>query len=114
MADNRYVLDANVFLEYIVGRSLQDKARQILLDAILGRIQILVPSLLLDEITEVLCGYPPKAGQIRNIKMLEMGSRKKKNHPFSAQSIRINPGIVYQTIVQRLLFRPAFVFQNYG
>ena len=56
MENNRYVLDANVFLEYIYGRYLQDYAKQILKDAILEKIQIIVPSLLLDEITEVLCG----------------------------------------------------------
>ncbi|MFO7749980.1 MAG: type II toxin-antitoxin system VapC family toxin [Desulfobacteraceae bacterium] len=56
MTNSRYVLDANVFLEYIYNRSLQDKAKQILQDAILEKIQIMVPSLVLDEITEVLCG----------------------------------------------------------
>ena len=56
MANNQYVLDANVFLEYIYCRSLQDNAKQILKDAILEQIQIIVPSLVLDEITEVLCG----------------------------------------------------------
>ena len=56
MGNNQYVLDANVFLEYIYCRSLQEKAKQILQDAILERIQIIVPSLALDEITEVLCG----------------------------------------------------------
>lgn len=56
MADKRYVLDANVFLEYIYNRSLQGKAKQIVQDAILERIKVMVPSLLLDEITEVLCG----------------------------------------------------------
>jgi len=55
MVSNRYVLDANVFLEYIYARSLNKKAKQILQDAILEQIQILVPSLALDEITEVLC-----------------------------------------------------------
>ncbi len=56
MVNNQYVLDANVFLEYIYCRSLQDTSKQIIKDAILERIQILVPSLVLDEITEVLCG----------------------------------------------------------
>ena len=56
MVSNRYVLDANVFLEYIYAKSLNKKAKQILQDAILEQIQILVPSLALDEITEVLCG----------------------------------------------------------
>ena len=56
MANNQYVLDANVFLEYICYRSLQNNSKQILKDAILEQIQIIVPSLVLDEITEVLCG----------------------------------------------------------
>lgn len=56
MENNSYVLDANVFLEYIYARFYKDNAKKILKDAILGKIQILVPSLLLDEITEVLCG----------------------------------------------------------
>ena len=56
MANSRYVLDANVFLEYIYNRALQDKAKKIFQDAILEQIQIMVPSLVLDEITEVLCG----------------------------------------------------------
>ena len=56
MAADLYVPDANVFLEYIYHRSLQDHARQIIHDAVLDRIQLVVPSLLLDEITEVLCG----------------------------------------------------------
>ncbi len=56
MANKTYVLDANIFLEYIYNRPLQNKARDILRDAILKRIDILLPSLVLDEITEVLCG----------------------------------------------------------
>ena len=56
MANRTYVLDANIFLEYIYNRPLQNKARNILRDAILKRIDILLPSLVLDEITEVLCG----------------------------------------------------------
>ncbi|TWI62249.1 putative nucleic acid-binding protein [Desulfobotulus alkaliphilus] len=56
MTNKRYILDANVFLEYIYNRPLQDKAKQIIKDAILEKIQVIVPSLLLDEITEVLCG----------------------------------------------------------
>ncbi|NKB72266.1 MAG: PIN domain-containing protein [Candidatus Latescibacteria bacterium] len=56
MGIERFVLDANVFLEYIYARPLQNQARQILQDGTLQTIQILVPSLLLDEITEVLCG----------------------------------------------------------
>ena len=56
MTNKCCVLDANVFLEYIYNRSLQEKAKQIIQDAILKKIQVMVPSLLLDEITEVLCG----------------------------------------------------------
>ncbi len=56
MENNSYVLDANVFLEYIYDRLFKEHSKKILQDAILGKIQILVPSQLLDEITEVLCG----------------------------------------------------------
>jgi predicted nucleic acid-binding protein len=56
MANNRYVLDANVFLEYIYNRPLKAYSTTLLQKAILKRIEILVPSLFLDEITEVLCG----------------------------------------------------------
>ncbi len=56
MENKHYVLDANVFLEYIFGRPLKHHSQQLIKDAILNRIKILVPSLLLDEITEVLCG----------------------------------------------------------
>ena len=56
MKNRSYVLDANIFLEYIFNRTLQGKAKKILQDAILEQIQIIVPSLILDEITEVLCG----------------------------------------------------------
>jgi len=56
MANKIYVLDANVFLEYIFNRSLQGKSKCILKDAILDKIVVVVPSIVLDEITEVLCG----------------------------------------------------------
>ena len=56
MANKTYVLDANIFLEYIYSRPLQDNAKSIVRDAILEKIDILLPSLVLDEITEVLCG----------------------------------------------------------
>ena len=56
MEDNLYVLDANIFLEYIYDRTLSQQSKIIIQDAILKHIQILLPSLLLDEITEVLCG----------------------------------------------------------
>ncbi len=56
MANKIFVIDANVFLEYIYARPLEDNAKQIIKDAILGEILIIVPSLFLDEITQVLCG----------------------------------------------------------
>ena len=56
METERYVPDANVFLEYIFGRPLARRSRQLLEDAIVGNSQLLAPSLLLDELTEVLCG----------------------------------------------------------
>lgn len=56
MEYNDYVLDANVFLEYIYGRPLKHYSQQLIKSAILNKIKILVPSLFLDEITEVLCG----------------------------------------------------------
>ena len=54
--NNIIVPDANVFLEMIYGRSLQMTARQLISHAIKSEIQLVAPSLLLDEITEVLCG----------------------------------------------------------
>ena len=72
MANNQYVLDANVFLEYIYCRSLHDNAKQILKDAILEQIQIIVPSLVLDEITEVLCGNLDDIKEVeRHLKYIE-------------------------------------------
>lgn len=56
MENKQYVLDANVFLEYIFGRSLSEYSQQIIKDAILKKVEIIVPGLFLDEITEVLCG----------------------------------------------------------
>lgn len=54
--NNMVVPDANVFLEMIYGRSLQIVARQLISHAIAGEIQLVAPSLLLDEITEVFSG----------------------------------------------------------
>ncbi len=54
--NNIIVPDANVFLEMVYGRSLQSIARQLITDAIVREIQLVAPSLFLDEITEVLCG----------------------------------------------------------
>jgi predicted nucleic acid-binding protein len=56
MVNRQYVLDANVFLEYIFGRPLEYISRQLLKSAILKQIKVIVPSILLDEVTEVLCG----------------------------------------------------------
>jgi len=56
MGSKHYVLDANVFLEYIYGRPLAKHSRQLVKDAIVNKINIFIPSLALDEITEVLCG----------------------------------------------------------
>lgn len=56
MESDLYVPDANVFLEYIYDRPLKHHAQQIIHDAVLDKIRLIVPSLLLDEITEVLCG----------------------------------------------------------
>ena len=56
MRNRRTVLDANVFLEIVFNRPQQNKAKKIFEDAILERIQIIVPGLFLDEITEVFCG----------------------------------------------------------
>ena len=54
--NNIIVPDANVFLEMIYGRALQTTARQLISHAIASEIQLVAPSLFLDEITEVFCG----------------------------------------------------------
>jgi predicted nucleic acid-binding protein len=54
--NNIIVPDANVFLEMIYRRSLQMTARQLISHAIASEIQLVAPSLFLDEITEVFCG----------------------------------------------------------
>ena len=56
MDDKRYVLDANVFLEYIFGRKLQNIAKGLISQVISGEKEIIIPSLALDEISEVMCG----------------------------------------------------------
>lgn len=56
MGSKHFVLDANIFLEYIYGRPLAKHSQQLVKDAVLNKIKILIPSLALDEITEVLCG----------------------------------------------------------
>jgi predicted nucleic acid-binding protein len=52
----RYVPDANVILEYVFGRRYSESAKMLFEDAIRKKIQLLTPSIMLDEITEVLCG----------------------------------------------------------
>ena len=54
--NNIIVPDANVFLEMIYSRSLQMTARQLISHAIANEIQLVAPSVFLDEITEVFCG----------------------------------------------------------
>jgi len=56
MENKKYVLDANVFLEYIFGRKLQNVAKKLIEQAIAEEIELIIPSLALDEISEVLCG----------------------------------------------------------
>ena len=77
MADNRYVLDANVFLEYIYDRPLKNHSIQLLQDAILNHVELIVPSLFLDEITEVLCGNLNDIGKIeRHLRYIEELTRQ--------------------------------------
>ena len=81
MASNRYVLDANVFLEYIYNRPLKDRSIQLLQEAILDHIEILVPSLFLDEITEVLCSNLNEIGKIeRHLQYIEKLARQNILH----------------------------------
>ena len=63
--NNIIVPDANVFLEMIYGRSLQMTARQLISHAIASEIQLVAPSLFLDEITEVFCGNLDDLQQVR-------------------------------------------------
>jgi predicted nucleic acid-binding protein len=81
MANEVYVPDANVFFEYIYIRSLQKNARQLVEDAILDKIQLIVPSLLLDEITEVLCGNLDNLEEVQvHIQYLETLATEKVLH----------------------------------
>ena len=59
------VPDANVFLEMIYGRPLRAISKRLLTFAIKDEIRLLAPSLLLDEITEVLCGNMDNTDDIR-------------------------------------------------
>jgi predicted nucleic acid-binding protein len=63
--NNIIVPDANVFLEMIYGRSLQMTARQLISHAIASETQLVAPSLLLDEITEVFCGNLDDLQEVR-------------------------------------------------
>ena len=77
MANKIYVLDANVFLEYIYNRPLQSKAKGILKDSILEKIEIILPSLVLDEITEVLCGNLNNLGEVdKHLRYIEKLARE--------------------------------------
>ncbi|MCI5223945.1 MAG: PIN domain-containing protein [Candidatus Electrothrix sp. AR4] len=81
MANEVYVPDANVFFEYIYSRSLQKNAQQLVEDAILDKIQLIVPSLLLDEITEVLCGNLDNIEEVQvHIQYLETLAAEKVLH----------------------------------
>ncbi len=64
MEDKRYVLDANVFLEYIFGRKLQSIAKGLISQPIMGENELIIPSLALDEISEVLCGNMNDADRV--------------------------------------------------
>ena len=92
MANNLYVPDANVFLEYIYDRPLRNRSKQILQDAILNKNQILVPSLLLDEITEVLCGNLNNLEEVKwHLRYLETLAKQEVLHiviPNSAVRIK--------------------------
>ena len=81
MAGEVYVPDANVFLEYIYERPLQQTARKLVEDAILDKIQLIVPSILLDEITEVLCGNLDNLEEVRiHLQYLETLATEKILH----------------------------------
>ncbi len=59
------VPDANVILEYVYNRKYSNQAKRIVADAINEKILMLAPSLLLDEITEVLCGNLNSMEQVK-------------------------------------------------
>ncbi len=81
MANDLYVPDANVFLEYIYDRPLRNRSKQILQDAILNKIKIIVPSLLLDEITEVLCGNVNNLDEVQgHLRYLETLAKQEVLH----------------------------------
>ncbi len=81
MAADLYVPDANVFLEHIYARPLQEISKKIIRDAVLERIQLAVPCLLLDEITEVLCGNMESLADVQaHLRHLENLARQKVLH----------------------------------
>ena len=81
MAADLYVPDANVFLEYIYARPLHDISKTIMRDAVLEKIQLAVPCLLLDEITEVLCGNMENLADVQaHLRHLENLARQKVLH----------------------------------
>jgi predicted nucleic acid-binding protein len=81
MANNRYILDANVFLEYIYDRPLKAHSTKLLQEAILKSIEILVPSLFLDEITEVLCGNLDNIAKVeRHLRYIEELAKQNALH----------------------------------
>jgi predicted nucleic acid-binding protein len=53
---DKIIPDANVFLDFMFGRKLRSKAELLLRRAISEEVVLIVPTLMLDEITEVLCG----------------------------------------------------------
>ena len=65
MAADIVVPDANVILEYVYNRKYSNQAKRIVTDAINEKILMLAASLLLDEITEVLCGNLASIEQVR-------------------------------------------------
>ncbi len=81
MENDLYVPDANVILEYIYGRKHSVAAKQILTDAIGDKIRLVVPSCLLDEITEVLCGNLEDIDEVhRHLRYLEQLSEHEVLH----------------------------------
>ena len=77
MANKIYVLDANVFLEYIFHIPLQDKSKCIIRNSILEKIEIILPSLVVDEITEVLCGNLNNMEEVdRHLRYIEKLARE--------------------------------------
>ena len=66
MDSDIWIPDANIFLEYIYGRKHANQSKKLLTNAIQNKIQLIAPSLMLDEITEVLCGNLNNINEIRS------------------------------------------------